>query len=290
LNILTDARLTPARPDLAAAHLRGEIDAERYVEGIRMQVVWPHAPVRRAPQADSALDTEALRGETVIAYEHSPEGWSWIACERDGYVGYAPSEALRETVAAPTHRVRALRTHLYPGPGIKAPPLGALQLGALVTVAREHGDFSVLDDGACVWTRHLRPMDEHVADFVAAAEKMIGVTYLWGGRTTEGLDCSALVQNAMELAGMRAPRDSDMQERELGAPLNLAPDLSGLRRGDLLFWKGHVGVMRDDETLLHANGYHMEVVSEPLRVAASRIAAAGGGDITGARRMQAQVR
>lgn len=285
MNAAFDARVTPARPDLAASRLRGQVDAERFVDGERMQVIWPHAPVRRAPQADSPLDTQALRGETVVAYELSDEGWAWVECERDGYIGYMPSEALRAAIVAPTHRVGVLRTHLYPGPSIKLPPLAALQLGALVSVVREHGDFHVLDDGAHVWARHLTALDARARDFVTAAETMLGVTYLWGGRTTEGLDCSALVQNAMEAAGLPAPRDSDMQERALGAPLNLAPDLSGLKRGDLIFWKGHVGVMRDATELLHANGFHMQVESEPLRDAVDRIAAAGGGEVASAKRL-----
>lgn len=279
-----DARLTPARPDLAASRLRGLVEAENFVDGRRMQVVAPIAPVRRAPRFDARLDTEALRGETVIAYELSPEGWAWVECERDSYVGYMPSEALRDDIVAPTHRLRVPRSHLYPAPDIKSPPLAALTLGARVIVAREEGDFRRLDDGAFVWARHLEPLHRHAADFVAEAEKYLGVAYLWGGRSSDGLDCSALVQNAMEMAGLAAPRDSDMQARELGVPLNAAPDLSGLRRGDLLFWKGHVGVMRDASELLHASGWHMQVVSEPLAEASRRIEAAGAGEIIGARR------
>ncbi|WP_342359811.1 C40 family peptidase [Terrarubrum flagellatum] len=280
-----DPRVTPARRDLAAVRLRGLVEAEQFVDGVRMQVAAAHAPVRREPRFDAPLDTEALRGEIVIAYERSPEGWAWVECERDGYVGYVPTEALRETIIAPTHRVRVLRSHLYPGPSIKLPPIEALPLGALVTVAREQGDFRVLDDGAFIWARHLQPLSVLASDFVAEAEKLIGVAYLWGGRTSEGLDCSGLVQTAMEMAGLEAPRDSDMQERELGQPLNLAPDLSGLRRGDLIFWKGHVGLMRDEAELLHANGYHMQTMSEPLAEAVRRINGAGGGDITSARRL-----
>jgi hypothetical protein len=279
-----DPRLTPARPDLAASRLRGQVDAGRFVDGTRMQVVASSAPVRREPRFDAPLDTEALRGETVIAYEISAEGWAWVECERDGYVGYVPSEALRATIVAPSHRVRTLRTLLYPGPGIKLPPLEALPLGARVRTVRAEGAFLVLDDGAFVWASHLEPVGRMARDFVAEAERHIGVAYLWGGRTTQGLDCSALVQNSMELAGLAAPRDSDMQATDLGTPLNLAPDLSGLRRGDLMFWKGHVGVMRDESRLLHASGHHMEVVSEPLSEAVERISAAGGGGVAGARR------
>ena len=280
-----DARFTPARPDLAASRLRGEFDAERFVDGIRMQVIAPSAPVRREPRFDALLDTEALRGETIVVYEQSPEGWSWAECERDGYVGYVPSEALSASPVEPTHRVRVLRSPLYPGPSIKLPPVDALPLGARVLVERSDGDFFVLHDGAFIWARHLSPIGLSSRDFVAEAERHLGIAYLWGGRTTNGLDCSALIQNSMELAGLFAPRDSDLQARDLGTPLNVAPDLSGLRRGDLVFWKGHVGVMRDEAELLHANGHHMEVVCEPLVEAVRRIDGAGGGGISGARRM-----
>jgi hypothetical protein len=154
-----------------------------------------------------------------------------------------------------------------------------------VAVKRSEGDFHMLHDGAFVWARHLAPIGQTSRDFVAEAERHIGAAYLWGGRTTDGLDCSALVQNSMELAGLKAPRDSDMQARDLGTPLNVAPDLSGMRRGDLLFWTGHVGVMRDATELLHASGRQMEVVSEPLGGAAARIEHMGGGAIAGARRL-----
>lgn len=281
---LLDPRLTPVRPDLAASTLRGQVEADRFVDGVRMQVIAPYAPVRREPRADASLDTQALRGEIVVAYERSPEGWAWVQCERDDYVGYVPTEALRETIVEATHRVRVLRAPLYPGASIKLPPTDALPLGARVAVIRDDGDFGVLDDGAYIWARHLAPVAATTTDFVAEAERHLGVAYLWGGRTTDGLDCSALVQNALESAGVAAPRDSYVQERELGTPLNLAPDLSGLNRGDLIFWEGHVGVMRDADELLHASGYQMEVVSEPLRQAAERIAKSGA-EITSARRL-----
>jgi cell wall-associated NlpC family hydrolase len=274
-----DRRLTPVRPDLAAAHLRGFIAAPRYVEGRAMQVVEASAPLRRSPQADAPLETEALYGETVRVYDES-EGWAWAQLDRDQYVGYLPLAALGAPTL-PTHWVAALRTHAYSGPSIKLPPRMALSLGAQLTIVGQEGEFAVTHDGLHLWARHLADVGSREPDFVAVAERFLETPYLWGGRTSEGIDCSGLAQTALTAAGIAAPRDSDMLESELGKPVaNHGP----LERGDLVFWKGHVGIMRDAAALLHANGWHMKVVSEPLADARARIAQSGGGEITSVRR------
>ena len=276
-----DPRLTPVRPDLAASSLRGLVDAPRYAEGRAMQVVEASAPLRRQPSPDAPLETEALFGETLTLYDEC-EGWAWVQLERDRYVGFLPRAALGRP-GQPTHRVSALRTHAYPGPSVKLPPRLALSLGARVTIARTEGDFAVSADGLWLWARHLAEVGSREPDFVAVAEKFLESPYLWGGRTSEGIDCSGLAQTALTAAGIAAPRDSDMQAG-LGEEVALdgpAP----LTRGDLVFWKGHVGIMRDPQTLLHANGFHMKVVSEPLEEARGRIAASGGGAVTGVRRV-----
>jgi cell wall-associated NlpC family hydrolase len=95
--------------------------------------------------------------------------------------------------------------------------------------------------------------------------------YYWGGKSVLGIDCSGLVQISLEACGMAALRDSDMQEETLGSRL-MVNDLGNLNRGDLIFWDGHVGILRDAETLIHANGHHMMVVAEPLKLAVDRIA------------------
>ena len=267
-----DPRLTPARPDLAAARLRGIVAAPRYAEGRDMQVVEANAPLRRAPRGDAPLETEALHGEGVTVYDEA-EGWAWAQLARDNYVGYLPVAALGPPVE-PTRQVVALRTHAYPGPGVKLPPVMALSLGARLAIVRQEGAFAVTRGGLHLWARHVAPLDFREPDFVAVAERFLETPYLWGGRTSEGIDCSGLVQTALAAAGIGAPRDSDMQEAALGAVLS--PDAE-LRRGDLVFWKGHVGIMRDAATLLHANGWHMRVASEPLNEARARIAASGGG-------------
>jgi len=271
-----DPRVTPARPDLAAKHLEGKVAAARYVEGVVHQVIAPQAPLRHAPAHDVPLDTEALRGERVTVYDDNGEGWCWGQLARDGYVGWLPAAALAPTIVEPTHRVAALRTFAFPGPSIKLPPLAVLSLGCAVAVARTEAEFAVTAQGEFLPRQHLAPLDGREPDFVAVAERFVGTPYLWGGKTSLGIDCSGLVQVALAAAGRDAPRDSDMQERALGAPVELRGDWSKVARGDLIFWKGHVAIARDAASIVHANAFHMAVAVEPLAEAVRRIEAAGG--------------
>ncbi len=269
-----DPRVTPVRPDLAAAHLRGQVQAARFVEGTVFEAFDPVAPVRRSPVPDALLETEALKGERVTIYEEDGEGWGWGQLHADRYVGWLPMNALRAPGAEPTHKVVAVRTILFPGRSIKAQPVEGLPLGCRLAVAGDDGELARLASGGYVPVRHLAPLNAAAPDFVAVAERFIGVPYLWGGKTSLGIDCSGLVQVALTASGIVCPRDSDMQQRALGTALAMG-DLTGLRRGDLMFWKGHVGIVRDAATLLHANAFDMAVVAEPLREAVERIGAAG---------------
>ena len=269
-----DRRITPARPDLALEGLRGLVTAERFVPGELARVVAPSAPLRRTPAPDGAIDTEALAGEALLVIDRKA-GFAWVQLQGDSYVGYLAEEAFSVDAPAPTHRIAAMRTFLYPGPSMKLPPLGSYGLGAMVTVTAESGDFAQTPEGY-LWRAHLKPLVDLEPDPVAVAESLIGAPYLWGGKTSLGLDCSGLVQLAFAQCGRPLPRDSDMQEAAVGEALPVTPDFSGLRRGDLVFWKGHVGIMRDETTLLHANGHHMLVVSEKLADAARRIFEKGG--------------
>lgn len=278
-----DRRLTPARPDLAAAWLRGKVEAAKFVEGWRRRVVAGAAPLRRAPTHEAPLETEVLYGESVMVYEEV-EGWAWAQLERDDYVGFMPAEALGAP-DAPTHRLAVPRSFAYPGPSIKLPPTLALSLGARLAVKAIKGDFAATADGLHVYARHLDPLDAREPDFVAVAERFLEAPYLWGGRTSQGIDCSGLVQTALAEAGVQAPRDTDMMEAALGAPVACDEAPGDLRRGDLVFWKGHVEIMRDARTLLHANGWHMRVASEPLREARERTIEKGGGPITSIRKL-----
>lgn len=277
-----DRRTTPARPDLAAAHWRGIVAADRYAEGVRHAVAVPSVPLRREARADVGIDTELLWGEGVVVYDRDGEGWAWGQAEMDGYVGWLPAAALGAAdPPAATHKVLSQRSFVFPAPSIKAPALMALPFGSRVAVLERDGDFARMADGY-LWAGHLAEIDHVATDVVGVAEAFVGVPYLWGGRTSLGLDCSALVQTALAACGRPAPRDSDMQEHALGRPVD--PD-GPLRRGDLVFWRGHVGLMRDPETLLHANGHTMTVALETLAAARARILAAGGGPVTAARRL-----
>jgi cell wall-associated NlpC family hydrolase len=278
---LPDPRRHVYRVGLAAESLRGQVEAPRYVAGVRRQIEAPALPLRREPRFDATLDTEALFGETLTLFDES-EGWAWVQLERDGYVGYMPSEGLAATVTAPTHKIAALRTYVYPSPDFKTPPLTLLSLNALVSVAGEEGRFLALKDGGFVIAEHARKLDEHARDFVDVALAFRGTPYLWGGRTSLGVDCSGLVQLASEAAGLPCPRDADMQAKEVGSPLEWRGGAQ-LRRGDLVFWDGHVGIMTSAHDLVHASAYQMVVVEEPLAEAKERIAAANAGDIIGVR-------
>lgn len=282
---LPDPRLTPARPELAAKHLEGKVTAARFVGGREYEVAEPQAPLRRAPSPEAPLDTEALKGERITVYETTDEGWAWGQLASDGYVGYLPASALRLPGPAPTHKVAALRTLVFPGPSSRLPPIEALPFGCRVAVARMDAPFAITVAGGHIPARHLALLDDEETDFVAVAERFLGAPYLWGGKTHLGLDCSGLLQIALTACGIPCPRDSDMQEQALGDPLPRSSDLSKLERGDLLFWNGHVAIVRDETMLLHANAFHMAVAIEPTADAVMRIRAAGS-EVTSMRRIE----
>jgi cell wall-associated NlpC family hydrolase len=274
-----DPRLNAFRPDLADLALKGRAEAERFVAGEDFRVTAGNAPLRRAPSDLAALDTEALRGETVRVFETTSEGWCWAQLAADRYVGWVPRAALAVPGPEPTHRVTALRTFAFTEPDIKSPPLAALPLGAAVAVVGEAEDhnarYALIEPAGAVVVQHLQPLGEVAADWTAIAELFHATPYLWGGKTGLGIDCSGIVQIAFQMCGIASPRDTDMQAARLGTALPLDGGLPPLRRGDLVFWEGHVGFMRDAETLLHANAHHMAVASEPVVAALERLGGRG---------------
>ncbi|TPI30103.1 NlpC/P60 family protein [Mesorhizobium sp. B3-2-1] len=269
-----DARLHAFRSDLADARLKGEVVADRFVAGRPARISVPVADIRKAPTLDSGINTQALFGDDVLVFEDR-EGWAWIQAERDGYVGYVADVMLGRRDRAPTHIVSVPRTFLYPGPDLRFPIAGQLSMGSAVTVtgaAETRGThYALLPSGEAVIAGHLRPIGEMAGDYVSVAETFLGTPYLWGGVSGFGIDCSGLVQLAMRMTGREVLRDSDMQAASIGEPLEPSPDFSGLRRRDLVFWEGHVAIMTDAETMIHANGHTMLVSREGLKEAIARI-------------------
>jgi cell wall-associated NlpC family hydrolase len=280
---MDDPRLTPARADLAAKYLEGKVKAKRFVTGEAFEISEAIAPMRCAPSPDAELATQALKGERAMIYDRDGEGWAWGQLNSDGYVGWLPDRALAKPGAKPTHKITSLRTFAFPGPSIKLPPLETLVLGAMIAVTREDGPFAVTREGWYLPRQHVGLIDSHVADFVAVAEQFAGTPYLWGGKSSFGIDCSGLVQVSLNAAGTGCPRDSDMQQDGLGRALDQS-EAKKLERGDLIFWKGHVAIVRDADTIVHANAHHMATAIENTRDAIARIKAAGS-EITAIKRL-----
>jgi hypothetical protein len=275
-----DPRLHAFRPDLADIRLKGKVQSARFVEGAVRRAVASNAPLKRTPRADATLESEILRGELFAVFEDAAEGWSWGQLETDGYVGFVPTDALGATAPEPTHRIVALRTFIYPGPDMKLPAEGVLSFASLIALDEETGTRGtryrrIAGGEGWIVSATAEQVDAPPAnDFVAVAERFLNTAYLWGGRTSLGLDCSSLVQLSLAAAGISAPRDTDLQEKALGASVEGGVS-APLHRGDLVFWlghwAGHVGIMIDGEYLLHANGHHMATVIEPLAEVVARI-------------------
>ena len=268
-----DPRLNAFRSDLADARLKGSVEAARFTAGRRAQVTAPVLALHNAPSEAAGLDTQFLFGDAVTVFDEK-DGFAWAQGERDGYVGYVQASGLGAPAPAATHIVAVPRTFLYAEPDMKRQAIAALSLGsrlAIVGQAETRGSsYSLLENGEAVMTAHLHPVDEIAPDYVAIAEMLERTPYLWGGASAFGIDCSGLVQLSLRMAGHAAPRDTDMQAAALGQPLDI--ETQTLQRGDLVFWKGHVAIMLDAATVIHASGHAMMVVHEKLAEAVARIA------------------
>jgi cell wall-associated NlpC family hydrolase len=278
-----DRRINLYRDDLAAAHLRGEVEASRFVDGEDMQVKDPCVPLLREPHEDAPMETQLLFGEIFRVYEEK-DGWAFGQSAQDDYVGYLKLTAIDPRLYRPTHVVASLRSFVFPRPDLKSRPVTPFGLNTKVRVIGTRDDYSEIERGGWMFTNHLVSVGAYVRDFVSVAEELRGTPYLWGGRDSLGLDCSGLVQAALERAGISSLRDTDMQEATLGEPLVEPIDFTTLKRGDLVFWKGHVGIMLDGDYLIHANAFHMRVDVERLDIAMARIARSAG-HVTSVRRL-----
>jgi hypothetical protein len=277
---VSDPRTTPANDQVAHVSVAADFPDLMPVEGERRGVAVPLADLRQRPEGPR--DRQAAMGEAFLALEDR-DGWTFGMLVRDGYAGWVQTVKLGPRAEA-NHMVAVRGTHLYPAPDIKREPLAALSFGARFRIVSETDRFMETAAGAFLPKPHLRPLERPFRDPVTVAQLFFGTPYLWGGNSGTGIDCSGLVQAALLAAGVPCPGDSDLQEAALGEALapGVAPE-----RGDLYFWKGHVAMAVDGETLIHANAHHMAVAYEPIAAAIARIAAQGGGAVTSRRRLQA---
>jgi hypothetical protein len=266
-----DARLTLARPDLASSALEGRVRAERYATPTPLHCVAPATAIRAQATPGGEQINQLLHGEAFDVLEETG-GWAWGQARRDGYVGFVETSALATPGRGPTHRVAALRAYVFAAPNIRSLTSGPLSINSLVETAIRSHRFIMVAGLGWMFEHQLAPVGRFERDYVVVAERFVGAAYLWGGREAQGVDCSGLVQQALFACGRSCPRDTDLQ-RGLGEPVAA----EALRRGDLVFWPGHVAIMVDGARVLHANGHHAAVVIEPLADAVARIEAAGVG-------------
>lgn len=270
-----DKRLNAFRSDLADESLRGQVEADRFVTGQPMRIADPVVDVRSEPRGDAGMTTQFLFGDDVLVFEDD-NGWCWVQNERDGYVGYVVDTSLDRRAEEPTHIVIAPRTFVYVGSDLRYPRTNALSMGSLVTITggqeRRNTLYAMLPSGEALIAKHLVPIDLVTQDHVAVAESLMHTPYLWGGVSGFGLDCSGLVQLSLLMTGQGVLRDTDLQAASVGDLIEPDKDYYNLKRGDFVFWKGHVGMMASHSTLLHASGHSMSVTLEPLRDAIERIA------------------
>lgn len=245
-------------------------------EGVIQNVIAPLANLCRT--AGGAIDCQLPFGSGFRVLE-THGGYSFGQTVRDGYVGYLADNELGDATIA-THWVSAVSSQRYSQADLKSTPVGVLPMNAQMAVVAVQNNFAELHDGSFVPKQHISKIGDTQSDFVSVMERFLGVPYLWGGDSAVGIDCSGLVQLALHACGFECFRDSDMQT-DLGRPID---DTEPLQRGDLIFWRGHVGAMRDETTLVHANAHAMAVTSEPLDQVVERIDKAGEGNILARRR------
>ncbi|HHL42528.1 MAG TPA: NlpC/P60 family protein [Hellea balneolensis] len=270
-----DPRITPFKDGFAADHLKDKVDAKVYGAPIRQQIIMPVVPLHQRPATTSMMDTQLLLGTEFDMYDIAGS-WAWgqeVTPAGFGYVGYVPKMTLAPPAFTPSHRVCVLRAPVFAKPDLKSPIRLDLPLNAKFLVEDTDGDYLKATGFGYIHKNHICQQTDKDTDFVQFAELHLGLPYVWGGISSDGVDCSGLVQSALRAAGQDAPRDSDLQQKYLGHEVK---DYKQLRRGDLVFWLGHVGIMRDEKTLLHANAYHMTVASEPLEKATERISLSAG--------------
>jgi cell wall-associated NlpC family hydrolase len=261
-----DARTHAFRPDLADIALSHTVIADRFVEPVLRQCVRGVVPLLAEPLADARQVSQIRYGEFIDIFETRLDGFAWVQNRTDRYVGYMPMHnELNEDIADLSWRVGALRTFVYSEPDLKTPPVDELTLGSYVRLGGSVGGFRKLTSGGYVFAKHIFAAgDARVTDYVFTAGRLLAVPYLWGGRTPQGIDCSGLVQLALDMAGYDCPRDSDQQSELFGLPLQDHWRDHAWKRGDLVFFANHAGVMTGPDHIIHASASDMSVVVETL--------------------------
>ena len=257
-----DPRLHAYRPDLAVRSLQGQVEAERFVDPEPGFVSVGRAALREEPSTEARQGSELLYGERLDLVEEKDD-WCWVQNQTDGYVGYVARSAISSAAPRqPTHRVTALRSYLFAEPDLRLPPLDMLEMSSFVSVMAEQEGWAEIAGGGWLWSAHLSPLSDVQTDWLRSARRLIGASYYWGGRSTTGLDCSALIQLSLAMAGIDVARDSDQQEATLG--LLVEGGVEKAEPGDVLYWPGHCAFWLGEGRILHANAHHMAVAEEPL--------------------------
>lgn len=292
-----DPRLNAYRRDLANKDLQNKVAAQYFVQGVKTHIIAPVANIYQQPpqknlqkagiKQDSANSgpalpgavTQLLYGAEVLVFERR-RGYAWVQAENDSYVGYVEEKALAAKTALPeekpTHRLAVPRSFLYSEADMRAAPTQILSMGSVLSIIGEEERrgtyYALLKSGEAIIASHIQKLDYYAEDYVSIAETLLHTPYLWGGTSAFGLDCSGLVQLALHMTGRRVLRDTDMQAATIGTVLADAPNSGKLQRGDLVFWRGHVAILRDKQHIIHANGASMTVCIESLQQAIDRIA------------------
>lgn len=244
-------------------------------EGRPARISVAFTELRAKPDRKCAIDTQLMFGEDVQVHSEI-KGWSLVRAERDGYVGWLEAKTLEHNYSLITHYICVPRTFLYPQADMKLPHKGMRSLGSGLVITGEEErrgtQYKILETGEAIIAHHVKPIGEHDKDYVAVAETLMRTPYLWAGTTAFGIDCSGLVKLALFMCGKNVLRDSDMQAATIGTEIDAGEAFENVKRGDLIFWRGHVGIAQGNGLLLHANGNSMDVTSEPLLPAIERIA------------------